>query len=163
LACSTQKKKSEAEEEKPREHPPLRAYQPDRFSSHVLVILILPHIPEKQRPRPEPNQHSGQPQTKLARPAPYEPSRGMDSELLSYKGTACFRLFAPKALHHCIYPNLSQLPARRQLNAQDTRNYLAHRRCCGTIRVPVSCQAQSQLSRKFDATRFCILHITIEY
>jgi hypothetical protein len=32
-------------------------------------------MPEKQRPRPEPNQHSGQPQTKLARPAPYEPSR----------------------------------------------------------------------------------------
>lgn len=160
MACSTQKKKSEAEEEKPREHPPLRAYQPDRFSSHVPVILILPHMPEKQRPRPEPNQHSGQPQTKLARPAPYEPSRVWTR---SSCPTKVPRLFAPKTLHHCIYPNLSQLPARRQLSTQDTRNYLAHRRCCGTIRVPVSCQAQSQLSRKFDATRFCILHITIEY
>ena len=29
-------------------------------------------------------------------------------------------------------PNLPQLPVRCQLNAQDTRNCLAHRRCCGT-------------------------------
>ena len=28
----------EAEEEKPRERPPLGAYQPDRFSSHVFVM-----------------------------------------------------------------------------------------------------------------------------
>lgn len=115
MACSTQKKKSEAEEEKPRERPPLRAYQPDRFSSHVLVILILPHMPEKQRPRPEPNQHSGQPQTKLAGPAPYEPSRDGLGALVLQR----YRVFSSVRPQNSPSLHLSQLvPTARQASAQ---------------------------------------------
>lgn len=110
MVCSTQKKKSEAEEEKPRERPPLRAYQPDRFSSHVLVILILPHMPEKQRPRPEPNQHSGQPQTKLAGPAPYEPSRVWTRSSCPTKVPRVFVCSPPKLSITAFIPTCPNCP-----------------------------------------------------
>jgi hypothetical protein len=111
LACSTQKKKSEAEEEKPRERPSPRVPARPFFFTCACDPHSTPYARETASTSRAQSAISilGSRRSSLPGQLPTNPPE-MDSELLSYKGTACFRLFAPKTLHHCIYPNLSQLP-----------------------------------------------------
>jgi len=149
---------------------PLRAHQPDRFSSHVLVMAD-PHSTPCARETASTSRARS-----AFRAAAYQACQASSPRTLQRYGLAAlvpqrYRVFSSVRPQnspplHRIYPNLSQLPAKRQLNAQDTRNYLAHRRCCGThprSRFSPGPKPKNQLSRKFDAARFCILHITIEY
>ncbi|OCL08931.1 hypothetical protein AOQ84DRAFT_31518 [Glonium stellatum] len=173
-------------------HLDLRAYQPRPiFSSHVyvcmcacplLILITTPHAPKKgcvhvpsliSAPG---TAYQGTPvHTRPARPArpttpaAHEPSRGMDSGLLSYKGTAYFsplRLFAPNPLFpsmHRFYPNCPNCPSSVSSMRRTREITWRIGAVVARVRVPISSKAQGQLSRKFDAARFCILRITIEY